>query len=268
VKDILKKIINTCLSPAGLVLRRIDADGRHVQVQEDLLRQLLAAFRELGFSHLPDNSRRIFLMMRLMGANASHAVYLVEYLQRSLALPGDVCEFGVAAGATSALLANEMADTDKKLWLFDSFKGLSKPSAEDKLLDDILALGSMEEYEGAMNFPVESVRARLREIDFPEQRTVIVPGYVEDTLKGETVPKKVCFAYVDMDLYNPIRLALDFLDNRICPGGHVVVHDYGFLSEGVKVAVDKFLDSRKGIYTAVFPHEFAGAFVVLQKHGE
>jgi O-methyltransferase len=39
--------------------------------------------------------------------------------------------------ATSALLANEIRSTERTLWLFDSFKGLGKPSEKDLLIDDI-----------------------------------------------------------------------------------------------------------------------------------
>lgn len=65
-------------------------------------------------------------MAKLLGTQISEAMYILVFLHRSLELDGDVCEFGVAQGATSALLANEIRTTQKNLWLFDSFKGLPK----------------------------------------------------------------------------------------------------------------------------------------------
>jgi hypothetical protein len=35
---------------------------------------------------------------------------------------------GIAQCATSALIANEISSSKKNLWLFDSFKGLPKPT--------------------------------------------------------------------------------------------------------------------------------------------
>ena len=61
-----------------------------------------------------------------------------------------MCEFGVAEGETSAVIANEIAESKKSFHLFDSFEGLPKPTAKDKLKDDLFSLGSIEAYAGTM----------------------------------------------------------------------------------------------------------------------
>jgi len=109
-------------------VRRIESPRLFPQHYGFTIGELFGAFQSLGFSPLPADDLRIPLMMQLMGSKISQCIYLVQYLQRSFAVSGDVCEFGVAAGATSALIANEMRVTDKSLWLFDSFKGLPKPT--------------------------------------------------------------------------------------------------------------------------------------------
>jgi len=88
-------------------------------------------------------------MVQLMGTQLSEALHVVAHLNRTLHLEGDVCEFGVAQGATSALIANEIRETNKKLWLFDSFEGLPRPTEQDILIDDIFNLGSIEKYQGS-----------------------------------------------------------------------------------------------------------------------
>ncbi|MDQ1255618.1 MAG: O-methyltransferase [Candidatus Hydrogenedentes bacterium] len=261
----LRNAVNSLLKPLGIELRRIDSPRLFPRVYADTLNELLGAFHELGLSPLPADDRRLGLMMQLMGAKVSQSIYLMEYLRKSFDVAGDVCEFGVAAGATSALIANEMRATDKKLWLFDSFQGLPKPTAKDRLLDDILELGSMDRYEGAMSFDRTHVEGRLREIDFPESRTVIVPGFIEDTLGKEPVPSRISFSYVDLDLYEPIRLALEFLHGVTTPGGFIMVDDYGFLSEGAKIAVDEFLHAHASRYEKISSLPFAGPFAILHK---
>ncbi len=268
MKDTVKRLVNACLRPVGLEVRRMDSPRLIPQLFGRAVNELLGALQELGFSALPPDDLRVPLLMQMMGSGISQSAYLIEYLRRSLAVNGDVCEFGVAAGATSALIANEIRSTDRRLWLFDSFEGLPKPTEKDRLLDDVLELGSMERYEGAMSFPESQVRKRLKDIDFPESRTTIVPGFIEKTLAKGPVPSVVAFSYVDMDLYAPIRLALDFLHEVTTPGGHVMVDDYGFLSEGAKTAVDEFYDRHRDGYEKIMPHHFAGAFVLLRKLGK
>lgn len=265
VKSITRRVINGLLSPLGLEVRRVDSPRLFPEVYGYAIAELMGAFEALGFSPLPYNERRMSLMRELMGAKISESIYLLHYLRQGFEIEGDVCEFGVGAGTTSALIANEMRDTDKNLWLFDSFQGLSKPTKEDVLIDDVLQLGSMEKYEGAMSHPEATVRAQVEAIGFPKERLRVVPGFVEESLGRGRGPDRVAFAYVDMDLYSPIKCALEHLDGVLSTGGIVMVDDYGFLSAGAQTAVDEFVASRSEGYNVIHPHKFAGKFVLLQK---
>lgn len=227
--------------------------------------EMEGCFRERVFADLPPRAGRHELMTELLGTQISEAFYVLTFLHRSLSRPGDVCEFGVAQGATSALLANEIRDTAKRLWLFDSFQGLPRPSAKDVLLDDIFNLGSMDRYAGTMACPVEQVRGRLANLGFPPDRVRIVPGFIEEVVRRGGLPEQVCFAYVDFDFYEPIRTALEVLDERLSVGGAVVVDDYGFFSAGAQAAVDEFVQAHPGRYEFTAPYPFAGAFAVLTR---
>lgn len=67
--------------------------------------------------------------MRLRGTPPTEAFYILEGLNRTRQVPGDVCEFGVAQGETSALIANEIRDvTSRKIYLYDLFESLPKPT--------------------------------------------------------------------------------------------------------------------------------------------
>jgi O-methyltransferase len=267
MKDAAKKIINSCLKPLELEVRRIESPRLFPQIYDRTINELMGALQTLGFPPLPEDTLRVPLMMQLMGTGISECAYLLDLLRKSFAVPGDVCEFGVADGATSALMANEIRATDKNLWLFDSFQGLPKPSEKDRLLDDILHLGAIECYEGTMSFPVSGVKKRLQDIHFPESRIKIVPGFIEDTLARDPTPSVVAFSYVDLDFYDPIRVALNFLHGVTAAGGFVMIDDYGFLSEGAKTAVDEFYDQHHNGYEKITPYPFAGAFIILRKIG-
>jgi O-methyltransferase len=218
---------------------------------------------------IPPNERRSKLLIRLQGTTPSEAYYIIKGLVDTAQIEGDVCEFGVAQGETSLLIANEIAASGKVLHLFDSFEGLPHPTDKDKLKDDIYALGSMEAYTGALSFPKQMVLARMRAINFPEHRYAIHEGYFENLIaEKQNFPTRVAFAYVDFDFYEPIKLALDYLDTVTLPGAVIVVDDYNFFSTGAKTAVDEFCtEQNQGSekYTLFVPDPRFGYFAVLTK---
>lgn len=219
---------------------------------------------------VPANNLRPRLLARLLGTVPSQAYFIIQALWQSRDVRGDVCEFGVAQGETSALIANEIAAcASKRLHLFDSFAGLPRPTEKDKLKDDIFALGSMEAYTGTMSCPEALVRTRLQALAFPEHRYVIHKGFLEQTLhEDRNLPGEVSFAYVDLDFYEPIKTALQFLDRATSVGSMIVVDDYNFFSTGAKLAVDEFVQARNSAsmaYEMVVPHTCYGHCAVLTR---
>lgn len=233
---------------------------------EDACAELEGFYRQLYLPQLPvGNERRHKLMAKLEGTSPGEAMYIMNALHASLKFPGDICEFGIAQGATSTLMANEISPTDKKIWLFDSFEGLPRPTQKDVLIDDIFNLGSMEKYQGVLAHKQHEVIERLNEIHFPFNRVQIVPGFIEKTINKPGLPQQVCFAYVDFDFYEPIKIALKFLDSRMVVGCHIVVDDYGWFSAGAQTAVDEFVAEYKPKWELSLPHKQAAKFAVLKK---
>lgn len=271
VTRMLNRLIAASFRSFGLEVCRVkqrnhDLQRLPLQVRLDLNNEIEAICTELIFPELPSCERRIELMAKLIGTSASEAMYILEFLHKSSKLEGDVCEFGVAQGATSALLANEIRQTQKNLWLFDSFMGLPKPTDKDVLIDDIFSLGTIDKYEGAMSCQVNEVKSRLEDISFPFSRVKIIPGFIEDTINYSDLPDKVCFAYVDFDFYRPTSTALRFLNKRLLAGGFAIVDDYGFFTSGAKEAVDELIREYPGTYEMILPHKFAGQFCIIQKN--
>lgn len=230
-----------------------------------LVGELHEALRTLLFPSLPPCPGRTELLAKLLGTGISEATYVLASLHAALADDGDVCEFGVAQGATSALLANEIRATRKTLWLYDSFTGLPKPSPKDQLKDDIFGLGAIDRYEGEMRCDASEVEARLTQIGIPAERYRIRAGLVRDTLTEQNGPAAVCFAYVDFDFYEPIADALSYLSRHLTPNGRIVVDDYDFFSTGAKTAVDEFVAREAGRFELSLPHPFAGKFCLLRR---
>ena len=258
----LNSVIKGVVSPFGIEIRRRNSSSRKLCEAVGEMEQLL---RSTMFPDLSQRSGRHELMAQLIGTRLSEAFYLIAHLNRVLDLEGVVCEFGVAQGATSALIANEIRETDKDFWLFDSFEGLPKPTDRDKLIDDVFDLGSIEKYQGTMAYGQHQVIDRLNSIRFPLEHVKVVPGFIETTAKSANLPKEVCFAYVDFDFYEPIKIALELLDSRLPAGGVVIVDDYGFFSEGAQAAVDEFVEEHRQRYTKEPSPAWAGNFCVLTR---
>jgi hypothetical protein len=269
----LKSATRKALSVLGYQITRSDTLPAP-RISENFL-NLAQAYEQrlnemLGKNLIAPNDLRPRLLSRLLGTPPSEAYFIVQALAETRDVEGDVCEFGVAQGETSALIANEIrASNSKTLHLFDSFEGLPTPSARDSLKDDIFSPGSMGAYAGTMSCPEAMVWARLRAISFPEERVVVHRGYFEKcVLEDARLPRRVSFSYVDFDLYEPTRLVLDFLHTVTAGRAIILIDDYDFFSTGVKAATDEFVELHNGsrrLYEKTVPDTRYGHMAILKR---
>lgn len=216
--------------------------------------EAFASFKQLLLS-LPSSEDEEFdsIYLEALRATASPPVplrrrtrylELINILHRTLHLAGDVAECGCFMGLSSYLLCrylqlNDDAFTGRNFHVFDSFAGLSTPTAQDDTDapgDDNAALAVMRQ-PGAFKAPIEHVRrslARFPDIDFR-------PGWIPASLQG--LPEaRYRFVHVDVDLYEPTRGALEYFHPRLVPGGLIVSDDYGW--PGARRALTEFTRSR------------------------
>ena len=273
------KIINKILSALRNTSNKRESEkklGEISQVRLEVFSNLAASY-ELLLNQIsitkakinPDRTR-IILLSRLLGTPPSEAYFIIQALAQVDLLDGDICEFGVAQGETSALIANEIFSRKEKiLHLFDSFEGLPKPTKKDKLKDDIFKLGDIYAYEGKMACPEEMVISRMNSINFPSSRYVLHRGFIEKTINTDTqMPKRVSFAYVDFDFYEPIKITLNFLQRVTTSGSVIIIDDYDFFSTGVKTATDEFLkelNSGEKVFDLFVPDKLYGCFAILTR---
>ncbi len=229
--DTLKALIQHRLARRGYTFVNIE---RMEALMADKMEDVIRLFSKSEEFLFPPNDMRARLIALLQGTSVLEGLFLLKYLYISMNVEGDICEFGVAQGATSALLANELLSTNRHIWLFDSFAGLPEPTAEDELADT-------RDWTGRMSSPRNQVEKRLCMVDFPRNRTHIIAGFFPESARNNA-PNQICFAYVDFDLYRSIRDALRFIDARMTSGGIIVVDDYGPPQfPGVRKAVHEFI---------------------------
>ncbi len=272
IKKQVKKTINSLLKPLNY---RITVRGlQHFLVEEyettkklyhNTIDQIQGYYTTFLDAKYEVSAKRNKLLENLLGTEISEALHIVTALRETSILNGDVCEFGVAQGRTSALICNEISNSSKNIWFFDSFEGLSAPTIEDELIDDVANLGTMEAYAGSMASPEWMLMESVSKVEFPLDRIRIRKGFINDTLQKGNLPVSVSFAFVDFDLYAPIRDTLFFLNEVINEGGIIIIDDYDFLSSGVKKAVDEFYFDNHSRYTLNVPSKYLGNFAILRR---
>ncbi len=160
---------------------------------------------------------------------------LQQLLRSTESLDGEVWELGVYRGGTALLIRNTMAagpgPGQRCFRLFDTFCGLPQPDPEHDL---------HREGEFA-DVSLDAVKAVVGADDFLDFR----PGMIPHTFVG-LEKSTLRFAHVDLDLYEPIAAAVEFIYPRLLPGGIMVFDDYGFATcPGARAAVDAFCVPRR-----------------------
>jgi O-methyltransferase len=170
----------------------------------------------------------------------------VEFIVKA-AVPGDVVECGVWKGGSMMIAANallRLKDTSRRLYLYDTYAGMSRPTERDRILKgnvDVLKRwhdlqrGDHNEWFYA---PLHEVRANLETVGYPKERMKFVKGRVEDTIPA-TIPDSISLLRLDLDIYGPTKHASKQLFPRLSRHGILILDDYwGWTGE--RAAVDEY----------------------------
>ena len=186
------------------------------------------------------------------GIDSSYSLYkAVQYVVKNK-IPGDFVECGVWRGGSVILIALALAhfgDTDRKIFLYDTFTGMTKPGEQDVTWDD-QNLKKKWEKDILQNeslkwgyASIEEVRKNVCTTDYPKDNFVFVKGPVEHTIPG-TVPEKIALLRLDTDWYASTYHELVHLYPIISAGGILIIDDYGW-NRGARQATDKYIKEQK-----------------------
>ncbi len=161
----------------------------------------------------------------------------LEYLVRQQ-IPGDIVECGVWKGGSmmAAALTLLRLKEKRQLWLFDTFQGMSEPTAEDVSVCNISA---EEDYKGNyLRIGLEQVRSAVLSTGYPEGQIRFVEGKVEDTIPAQ-IPEQIALLRLDTDWYESTHHELVHLFPRLVRGGVLIIDDYGHW-QGARKASDEY----------------------------
>ncbi|WP_333695451.1 TylF/MycF/NovP-related O-methyltransferase [Flavobacterium sp.] len=168
----------------------------------------------------------------------------LEIYNQILNLPGDVLEFGVFKGASMVrfLSFRNLLESDfsRKVIGFDMFGKF--PDALEMESDRKF----VEKFESDAGYGIskEELEQHLTQKGF--QNFSLVAGDITETLPAYLAQNpsfKIAMLHIDVDVYEPSKLILELLWDRVVKGGIVVFDDYGTVV-GETRAVDEFFASR------------------------
>lgn len=171
----------------------------------------------------------------------------VQFLRYTLDLNGEVAECGSFKGLSSYVFCNyiRLANPDFRgagYHIFDSFQGLSRPSEQDVVANqEADATGQSFLPAGSFQGSLETVKTTLRDYPLIEYH----PGWIPESFVG-VAERNYKFVHLDLDLYDPIKGAVQYFYPRMVKGGVMVIDEYGFPRwPGARKAVDEFCKEHK-----------------------
>ncbi len=188
--------------------------------------------------------------------NAQFMWNAVEQIN-ALGLEGDILEAGVwKGGATMAMVfANMKYNTERHFWLLDTFEGLPAPGKQDDARSHNKWKAIQKNAwknpannrgveEGKWNYgPKDIVKNNLYWTGYPWEKFHFIQGKVEETLPKTDLPPKFAVLRLDTDWYESTKVELEYLWDRLVPGGLLYIDDFCTWG-GSRKATKEFFQTR------------------------
>jgi hypothetical protein len=183
-------------------------------------------------------------------------------------IEGDLAECGVWKGGSSmlmALLLKRHGVTDKKIYLYDTFEGMSEPSPIDKTAKGVNASTLLDKQrkddENSIwcYSPIEEVKKALFSTGFPQENLIFIKGKVEDTLL-QHVPGKLSILRLDTDWYESTKIELQILYPLLSENGVLIIDDFGHW-EGARKAVMEYF-TQNGNHQFLHRIDYTGRLII------
>lgn len=161
-------------------------------------------------------------------------------------VPGDFVECGVWRGGGAMMMASTLLQqgvNDRRLYLYDTYEGMSAPTAKDVDLHGVAASARMTKSKRVAEsiwayVPLDEVKRNLARTGYPADLITYVKGRVEETIPA-TMPARIALLRLDTDFYESTLHNLKHLYPLLNRGGILIIDDYGHW-QGAKTAVDEY----------------------------
>lgn len=163
-------------------------------------------------------------------------------------IDGDFVECGVWRGGNALLAAAmlKLHGVRKKVYLFDTFEGMTAPTDDDRTVHHGIPAAERFHREQRAGYnewcyaSLDDVRNNFQKADLLSDNVIFVKGDVARTLDIDAnLPSTIAMLRLDTDWYESTKKELDTLYPRLTPGGVLIIDDYGHWA-GAKKAADEF----------------------------
>lgn len=189
-----------------------------------------------------------FTLTSLLRMNSLYKA--TEYVIKNK-IPGDIVECGVWKGGSmmlTSLILLKSNEINRKIYLYDTYEGMSKPTDHDECaIDNIKAQSTWNKFkEKKIKWayaPLEEVKQNLYTTGYPKENFIFIKGKVENTIPG-TVPNRISILRLDTDWYESTYHELTHLFPLLSENGILIIDDYGYW-KGSKKATDNYIKENK-----------------------
>tara|TARA_R110002073_G_scaffold72537_1_gene177597 strand:- start:623596 stop:624267 length:672 start_codon:yes stop_codon:yes gene_type:complete len=169
----------------------------------------------------------------------------LEIYNRILDLPGDILEFGVYKGTSIVRLLSfrELIEnqTSRKVVGFDAFGKFP----DDLVLDSDIEFVKNFENNGGFGISKAELEKHLDAKGFSNFE--LIEGDIKNTIPDfikNNPSLKIAMLHIDVDVYEPTKIILESLWDKVVKGGVLMLDDYGTVA-GETNAVDEFFKNKK-----------------------
>lgn len=213
-------------------------------ISDDALMEIVAPYTKTG----PERMAAMIAAVRKVDADG---------------IDGDIVECGVWK-AGNIILARKLSP-DRVCWLYDTFDGMTEPTAEDVKrgggkATDLWPVKTANGTQSWGDVSVAAVKSGLRACGvYKANKCRFVVGDICETLReSENVPERIAVLRLDTDWYASTKVELEVLFPRLTSGGVLIVDDYGHWL-GARKAVDEYF---AGQTINIEPIDYTGVMVV------
>jgi hypothetical protein len=195
----------------------------------------------------------------LTSAERMYGLYkAVAYIAQNN-IPGCLVECGAWRGGSAMMMANTLLHfgiKDRKIYLYDTYGGMSAPTEEDKDIKggkaaDLLQQQDIQVANSVWCYAsIEDVRANMALTGYPSENIIYVKGMVEDTLPAQSPAENMALLRLDTDWYASTLHELNYLYPMLNKEGVLVIDDYGHW-QGCRKAVDAYFEGKKILFHRV-----------------
>jgi hypothetical protein len=129
-----------------------------------------------------------------------------------------------------AMTLLEEGNAGRRLFLFDTFEGMTEPTVDDRDANGTPAATELAAArKGGVNWccaPLEEVRSNMAKTGYPIERVHYVKGRVEETIPA-LAPQAVALLRLDTDWYESTVHELLHMYPRLSRNGVLIIDDYG-----------------------------------------